>query len=294
MLGVSGALNKGLIAARFLAAVKESNANSILSKVALDTTLDKETTILEGVGMPMALVEFLGDSAFQDLAKYKIEIASKRYQGGFEYDEDTPNDRIWAVVQPMIQALGINATNHAIAILSALVVAGTSGLCYDGLAFYSAAHLVAKSGSQSNLLTGNGVASLAAITKDFWLAIGALKAMLSDAGDPIYRNDMRVIVQTPLALEVNFQTIAKAGLVDGTTNILTSSFDIWADPGLSDVVDWYVHVTNEPAKPFIYGNFARPKTKFFNDDKRYKNCISASVHHGVAYGDYRQSIKVNN
>lgn len=289
-----GPLTKGVVAAEFLVQTRSAIAASIVGQLSLPQKLDKEVTTIEGVGAPMNLVEFGGTAVYQDLSKYTVDITSKRYQGGFKYDEATPNDRVWGIVQPKIATLGINAANHALSLFSAFAEAGTAGLCYDGLAFYNALHVIGKGQTQSNLLSGNGIATLDAIVTDFWLAYAALKGMKTDTGDPIYRNNLKLLVRCPLAIESMFITLSKAPLIAGGTNTLMGMFDIWADPGLTDVEDWYLDVVSEPEKPFIYGTFDAPKTKLIADEDAYKIKVSVSVHHGFAYGDYKQSVKINN
>jgi len=290
-LGIAGPVTRGLIRTEFMSAIREADGNSVVSKICQRIKLNKEKDTAEGIGAPMALTAYAGSSKFQDLAKYTMAVNSLRYQGGFEYDRNTPNDTLWDQIQPKIRALGISAANHAQKLLSDLIAAGTSGTAYDGVAFYATTHTI-PGGTQSNLLTGNGAAAQDDITTDFWAAIGALRAMKSDTGEVIHRGNLKVLVQCPLALEQYFQYLAKAQMISSTTNILAGSFDVWADPNLSDVVDFYVHVLNDPAAPFIYGVFAEPEVLLQEDGWKIK--VDAGVHHGVQYAAYQNSIKINN
>jgi len=290
-LGIAGPVTRGLIRTEFMSAVREAEGNTVIAKICQRIKLNKEKDTAEGVGAPMALTAYAGSSKFQDLAKYTMAVNSLRYQGGFEYDRNTPNDTLWEQIQSKIRALGINAANHAQKLLSDLIAAGTSGTGYDGIAFYATTHTIPGS-TQSNLLTGNGAAAQDDIITDFWAAIGALRAMKTDTGDVIHRGNLKVLVQCPCALEQYFQNMAKAQMLSGTTNILPGLFEVWADPNLADAVDWYVHVLNDPASPFIYGVFADPEVLTQEDGWKIK--VDAGVHHGVQYAAYQNSIKINN
>ncbi len=291
MLGQAGPVTPGLIRVEFQSAIKAALAASNVAKIAQQVKLDAESNILEGIGAPMALKEYTGTSKFQDLAKYKTTLTSKRYQGGFPYDRDTPNDKLWPLIQPKIAQLGIGCANHAQKLLSDAIVAGTSGLAFDGLAFYSASHPIPGT-VQSNLLSGAGDDTLAHFEEDFWKAIAALQGMTTDTGDPIIRNQMRVLVQCPVEHEKHFQALAKASMISSTTNVLVGTFDLWVDPNLTDDSDWYVHVLNDPAAPFVYGQFAAPE--ILQSEKDWNILIDAGVHHGVGYAAYQNSVKINN
>ncbi len=290
-LGIAGPVTRGLIRTEFMSAVQLAQGSLVIPKICQKIALSKEKDTAEGVGAPMALTAYAGSSKFQDLAKYTMTVNSLRYQGGFEYDRNTPNDALWPQVQGKIRALGINAANHAQKLLSDLIAAGTSGTGYDGVAFYATTHPTGAT-TQSNLLTGNGAAAQDDITTDFWAGIGAIRGMKSDTGDVIERGNLRVLVQCPLALEQYFQYLAKAAQISATTNIVAGMFDVWADPNLTDTVDWYMHVLNDPAAPFIYGVFAEPEVLIQEDGWKIK--VDAGVHHGVQYAAYQNSIKINN
>jgi len=290
--GIAGPVTRGLIRTEFMSAVQQAAGTLHMAKIARRVKIDKENDVIEGIGAPMALVPYTGESKFTDLAKYLVYAASKRYQGGFTYDRNAPNDALWPQIQGKIRELGIAASNHGQKLLSTKVAAGTSGTGYDSVAYYATTHPCGGGNTQSNLLTGTGAASQAHITTDYWRALAAIRGMKTDQGDKIERGPLKCLVQCPPELEEYFQNLAKAQMISSTTNILAGQFDVWADPNLSDAVDWYLHVMSDPAAPFIYAVYADPEVLIQEDGWLVK--VDAGVHHDVVYGAYQNSIKVNN
>lgn len=154
-----------------------------------------------------------------------------------------------------------------------LIEGGTSMLpaavtAPDGAAFFNATDGggSARFGvSGGNVVSGSGVASVAAILTDFYAAITRFVRMQDTQGQPLHMPEAVAggfVVVAPAQLQYVMDQAffqMRQGIVYGSntaaaavTSIVqdaSRNVDLWVTPRLSDVDDWYVFLKNPPKKP---------------------------------------------
>lgn len=289
-IGIAGPVTAGAIQTLFVQALKRA-VDSIMGKTCGTRPMKAWKAKLGGVGSITPFSEHTGEAKITDLARYEIDMLVKRYQSGFEYDETTPADEIWAEVSPKIEELAAGAANHALQLLASTTIANPT--CYDGTALYNTVHPY-KGGTQSNYLTGTGT-TIAQVKTDYRSAVAALRGFKTTEGDPYYHSTFNLQVRAPIALEGIFDELLGSEIISSSSNTLKGKFELWIDPGFTDANDWYLDVISDVAKPLIYGLKQAPKVKQYQKDPgNYKIQVSADVIHGFSPGEYRKTVQVHN
>jgi hypothetical protein len=289
---MTGPVTAGALNTKFLTTYERVANDTPLTKICGKQAMDEFSKVLSGVGAVPGLSLFKGTCKFIGLEEEEITLTVDRYQGGFTYDRATPSHRIWGIVQPKINGLAKRTKNHGISLLTTTIAANPT--CYDGKALFANDHPV--SGGEStndNLLAGSGT-TLANITTDYWACLAALSAMKDSEGEIIDRYNFAVLIQCPPALREQFENLQKAVVISSTSNIVINRFDLWVDPRLSDANDWYMYITDEDSKPFVYGMYQEGLLETWEDKDNKLIKVSADIIHGIGPGDPTTTVKVVN
>jgi phage major head subunit gpT-like protein len=141
---------------------------------------------------------------------------------------------------------------HKWSLLLGLVTDGKSGLCYDGLPFFSASHAEGSSGTQSNLLTDLLDADA------YESARVRMRSFKNDKGELLYMRPTHLLVCP--SLEGTAREILQAGVgATGATNIWQGSAQLLVVDGLdaggmTSAKAWAVADLSKPLKPFLQQN----------------------------------------
>lgn len=174
-----------------------------------------------------------------------------------------------------------------------------------------------------NLLTGNGVATPEAITKDFYLGLQQFLLMLDTEGMPLWDPTVLnsgVLIVAPVAamkmfyeafkLQLTVRTADATGAALGTVVAATATSNLaqaagvpvtlWFNPLLTDSSDWYMALKGSPVKPF-YRQIRRALESHYQDDANSDEARKTKVHglmwdsrEGYGLGPAYSLIKVNN
>lgn len=244
------------------------------------------------------LTEWLDERKLNGVLDYDYEIPNKDYEATLQVDRNSVEDDQLGAIKIRVNDLAVRAKQHPRKLFFAALVAGDTGLCYDGQAFFSTSHVSGKSGTQSNLLTGSGV-TLANLETDFDAAEVAMSGYKDDQGEPLHDGEMKLTVVCSKALAVKFRKLNTAETIDSSTNTMKGRIDkIISSSRLSDN-DWYVINTAAPMKPFIMQERQAPKFGGLEGasdrgfmSKRYVYGIDYRV--GFGYGLWQYAVKINN
>jgi phage major head subunit gpT-like protein len=176
-----------------------------------------------------------------------------------------------------------------------LLTGGTSGLAYDGVAFFSDA-----TGARTidNLLAGSGT-TLAQLETDLNAALTAMAKFKDDQGESL--NIRGNLIICPKALEntfnrlVNSQTDPTAS-AQGTFNPYSGKFTVIGDARLDavDANDWYLLATNEIVKPFVFSMRQEAEPLFEKTPLTKQWVASANYRGNAGYGIPHLAIKTVN
>lgn len=166
-------------------------------------------------------------------------------------------------VMTRVRELAQRTNAHWAKLLSSLIVAGETALCYDGQAFFDTDHLEGASGAQSNdigLDIGTPTAPTAAEFETAVLkSVEQILGLKDDEGEPMNEDAARFLIMVP----VPFMASAAAALknpviVDANgsrTNTITNlggfQFELAVNPRLPWTTKFATYRTDGQTKPFI-------------------------------------------
>jgi phage major head subunit gpT-like protein len=193
--------------------------------------------------------------------------------------------------------------------------ASTYGTCFDGQNMFDTTHAFnSTAGTQSNLLTGTGAASVYTLAADLKSAISAMKGFYyeTDTGNGankkkrmLNKGNMKLVVVCDPSLYSLFNDlrvieVIPAGTGVNQTNSLRNSFEIVARP-FTDTNDWYViDVSNPSQKPFLISMEDEGTLKTPADNPEALTNLQVlryafnGLSFGVAYGAWWKACMVTN
>jgi phage major head subunit gpT-like protein len=254
------------------------------------------------IGDTPEMREWLGDKFVKELLGFHQVVVNKDWEATIPVLRKNIEDDQLGMYNPKIQQLAQEGNIKQDMEVTALRVAATATLCFDGKNFYAANHQTGKSGVQSNLLGGSGADTLAHITTDFKAARTAFRKFKTDAGKPFIRESgkMKLLVTCSPDLESFFEELSNSTLIGSSDNVLKGAFDYQVDSNLSDGSDWYVDYVGSPLKPFILQ--MRKDPIFVPMDqpdspdvfKKGAFLYSVEARFAAALGLWPYSVKINN
>lgn len=166
---------------------------------------DQASETYAWLGQAPAMREWIGGRVAKALREFGYTIANKKYESTLEVGVDELRRDKTAQIILRIAEQARRAGSHWTSLLSTLLIAGTSALCYDGQYFFDSDHSEGDSGSQSNLLTSSEVAALNVGTATAPTAAEMVSAILGiiaymmaykdDQGEPMNEDARSFIVQ---------------------------------------------------------------------------------------------------
>lgn len=249
-----------------------------------------------------SIKEWTDEIEYSHLEDFDYEIKNKDWQNGFLVDRNTLDDSKKTLGNDVEREIKFSLDswgNFPDKLVTELLLAGTSGLAFDGVALFAASRpALQKEGTTfSNLLSGSGV-TIDNIKTDIAAGMKALRAVKAKNGDPFNYNP-KFLCMIPSQLEFLFKTIKESVLItessNAVTNIYQNTFDYLVNDYL-DVTDndWYMMNTNTPFKPFIYQKRKPPAFDMKDEkDKKFIKYFSTG-RMNVGYGNPVSIVKVNN
>lgn len=145
------------------AALEAKNQMNWIDPLSLETTSNSASEKYAWLGNVPQMREWKGNRISKQLREYDYTIVNRLFEATLEVAvADLRRDKT-GQLQKRIAELARRADTHWATLITELITNGTSatlGKCYDGAAFFSAAHTEGDSGTQTNLLTATEVTSL--------------------------------------------------------------------------------------------------------------------------------------
>lgn len=195
--------------------------------------------------------EWVGDREIQNLTGSDYTIKNKDFELTVGVDRNAIEDDKIGLYRPSIQMLGESAAMHPDELVYELLASGFTALCYDGKAFFAAAHVVGENAVSNKLtdkLTPEAYKTARAMMMNFKNSKGRSLGLVPD------------LLVVPPALEAAARDILVADFVNGTKNTMQGTADIHVEPRLKSDSAWFLLCTKRPIKPLIYQQ--RKKAKF--------------------------------
>ncbi|KQS90305.1 Mu-like prophage major head subunit gpT family protein [Rhizobium sp. Leaf386] len=247
---------RGMILARL-----DTGPAAWVNDIAMRVTSDQAIETYAWLGSAPQLREFIGGRQPAELAELSFTISNKDYEGSIRIQsKDMRRDKL-GMITIRVNQLADRANDHPAKLLSALIIAGESTVCYDGQYFFDTDHTEGNSGTQSNDITATAVAPTAPTVDEFskavMKAIAALYAIKDDKGEPTNQSASEFQLQVPIAYMAVALEAVTALLGDGGKNntlpVLKGKFSLTVvpNPRLTWTTKFAIFRTDEAAKPFI-------------------------------------------
>jgi phage major head subunit gpT-like protein len=251
-----------------------------VNDVAMRITSDQAIENYAWLGSAPALREFIGGRQPAELAEVSFTISNKDYEGSIKIQsKDMRRDKL-GMIAIRVNQLADRALDHPARLLSALIIAGESTLCYDGQYFFDTDHAEGASGTQSNKITSTAAApadpTVAEFSKAVVKAIQQIMSVKDDKGEPTNQSASEFQLQVPItmlgtALEAVTALLGVGG-ANNTLPVLKGKFTIDVVPNAR--LNWTTKIalfrTDEAAKPFILQEEGVPDVVALGDGSEYE------------------------
>jgi phage major head subunit gpT-like protein len=239
--------------------------------------------------------EWLGELNAKELNDFDFTIKNKDWAAAVPVNQNDLDDDQTGTIERIPGYLVERVMAHPEDLIISLLTGGTSGLAYDGVAFFSDASGVRVN---DNLLAGTGV-TLAQLEADLNAALVAMAKFVDDQGKVMnVKGDMIVC---PKSLEnkfnrlVNSQTDPTAS-AQGTFNPYSGKFTVIGDARLdgTDANDWYLLATGGQVRPFVF-SMRKSAESMFEKKNGTKTWVASANYRGNAgYGLPQLAVKTVN
>jgi len=235
-----------------------------------------------------AVQEWLGEVKAKELAEYDYTITNKNWQTAIQIDRNSLDDDQYGMVRDRVLEMPRALIEHRWEMIEDLFAAGTTGLSYDGSAFFAD-----RTAPNDNLLAGTGVAATSTIRADILSAFAAMYNFTSDTGRAL-RLRMDTIA---CPVEIYGIMVEAVTAVQGQTSAnVPATFikNVIPLPGQSDVNDWYGICTSRMIKPFILQTRKEPEPNLVEDKLNRQLVFMADGRSNAGYGFHQLAVKVVN
>lgn len=224
---------------------------------------NQESETYKWLGMAPAMREWVGGRLAKGFRDNGITIVNKTFEATLEVLLDELRRDKTGQVMVRVRELAERTNAHWAKLLSTLIIAGESAVCYDGQYFFDTDHAEGDSGSQSNDISYNAGTTTAPTASEMEAAIlenvQKILSFKDDQGEPMNEEAKSFLVMVP----VPFMAATAAALknpvitdaVGSRTNTITSlggfSFELAVNPRLTWTEKFAVFRTDGQTKPFI-------------------------------------------
>jgi len=276
---------------------------------------DQASERYEFLGQSPGMREWIGGRHAKGFSGNGITILNRHYESTIEVrNTDRRRDKT-GQVQARINEWTDRAQTHWASLVSALLLAAPSTVCYDGQYFFDTDHSEGSSGSQSNDITVDISALPAAVhgvvtapsVEEMQQAILAgitkILSFLDNQGEPMNENARRFLVTVPTALYTiavaATSTLVTAALQQNLNpNIVAGlTVDVQMNPRLTWTDSFAVFRTDSPIKAFIRQSEMETELKVLGEGSDYEfenDAIQLGIDNwrGAGYGYWQRGCYV--
>lgn len=197
--------------------------------------------------------EWLGPRLLQNLNTHDYTLTNKTFENSVSVGVNEIEDDSLGVYEPLFSEMGRTARKWKDQQLKTLIQAGTSGLGFDGVAYFASTHDLDPAGNQSNNFTSSALSAT-----NFDTVWAAMASYTGEDGEPLGVMPNLLVVPPQLAKEAREIVAAEYGS-SGATNVLKGVAEVLVVPELANEAStWYLMDTTKGIKPFIFQNRQSP------------------------------------
>ena len=302
--------SRGLIGS-FFKRLQQNPGSSWIKQIGMEFPSSQAIETYKWLGQVPAMREWLGGRHAKGFFDNGISIANKKFEATLiALLEDIQRDGTGQTMIRMME-LADRANAHWAQLLSALIIAGEAGACYDGQFFFDTDHVEGNNTTnQSNDLSIDISTLPAAVTGSttdpsaeemrgvIMKCIAAIYGFKDNENQPMNELANNFLVMTPISLfDVALTAVAAPVLGSGQSNTLSNnnfSINVISNARLTWTEQIVVFRTDGNVKPFILQN-EKPITMKaqaegspleFNDDKW---AFGVDARRNVGYGYWQHA-----
>lgn len=212
------------------------------------------------------LRKWIGERMLRNVEAAGYSLVNDDYELTEEIDRNDILDDNLGVYSPLIRMMGEQSARWPDDLLLAVLQGGTSGLAFDGQAFFSASHPV---GDPAGSTYSNLLSTTALNAANYQTARQTMMAYKGEDGKSLRITPNLLVVPPQLEATarviLNAEFIAPSSAFGGNaasqmqSNVLRNSADLLVLPDLSSEADaWYLLDTSKPIMPFVFQNRKSP------------------------------------
>jgi len=266
----------------------------------IPSTSDSET--YKWLGTVPRMREWGTGRLARGLRTESYSVENLKYESTIEVDRDEIADDQTGQIRIRVGELAQRAATHKDYLIAQLLINGaTAGhLSYDGVTFFSSAHVSGGSGAQSNDLTYDAALADDPTTEEFKSAFKqAIARMLTfkdDQGEPLSLGMSGLVCVVPPTMLFTAMEALNASVINQTTNVLEGAARVVALPWLSTAAEWYLLKTDGIVRPFIFqdreplefGSLTEESEEGF---KREKLLFGVRARYRMTYGYWQFALR---
>lgn len=231
-----------------------------IAKTSMLFQSNQESETYNWLGMSPSMREWIGGRNAKGFRENGITIANKTFEGTLEVLVDEIRRDKTGQVMLRVAELAQRANSHWASLLSTLIIAGESAVCYDGQLFFDTDHSEGDSGTQDNDLTGaaatNTQPTPAEMETAIMACVSALLGFKDDQGEPMNEGASDFLIMVPTvylspASAVLSNPFIAAGQSNLVKNIQGFNFSLAVNPRLTSGAKFFVFRTDGETKSFI-------------------------------------------
>lgn len=260
-------LSSRAIIGTFYNRLEAATAASWVDSISMYFSSDQESETYRWLGMTPAMREWIGGRHAKGLPEDGVTIRNKLFEATLEIPVDWMRRDKTGQIMVRVNEMAERAVTHWQSLLSGLIVAAESTVCYDGQFFFDTDHAQGKSGTQSNDITVDisavpavlhGIATNPSPEEIRAMVFAGVQQMMGfkdDQGEPMNEMARRFLVMVPTAWFTNAAAGLKNPVVGGDSNTVMTldgyTFDLAVNPRLTWTDKLAVYRADGSVKPFI-------------------------------------------
>lgn len=311
-------LSSRAIRGMYFAALEADPGSALLDAVSNSFGSDQASETYNWLGQTPMMREWIGGRQAKGFSGQGITVVNKHYEATLELQKkDLRRDKT-GQIRARLAEFSERGQTHWISLMSGLIVAGATSVCYDGHYFFDTAHAEGDSGVQSNKiqvdistlpaqLHGTQAApSVEEMQQAILAGITQILSFKDDKGEPLNENAKNFMVQVPLGL-----LQAALAAVSGLTNValpnnlnpnLLKDFNVQVSVSVRlTAAGWtdkfVVYRTDSPIKAFIRQTEQEIEMKMKAEGSEYEFDndawqIGIDGWRGAGYGMWQRAVHV--
>ena len=257
---VDTGLTSQAIIGRFYRRLEEFADAAWWTKLAMRFASTQESETYRWLGMVPQVREWVGGRTVRPLRSKGITIINKIWETTIRVDADEQRRDKSGQIMVRVNEMARRVATHPNKLLTELMIAGTSDVGYDGIAYFNTSHVEGDSNPQSNSITHDASTPSAPTDTEMYDAIvkgiAQIMSLTDDQDEPMNESAREFMVMVPMSFLPSTLVALSSQTVDASSNPLVGPgpFKVeWvANPRLTWTDKLAVFRTDGESRPFIF------------------------------------------